>query len=901
MKKKHPLSTVRAVTLLFSLVLVGVVLAVKVAYAATTITTHPDDLSVTVGSTATFSVVASGSGKLSYQWQAKNPSTGKWVNSTAETAKTSKLSIKTQVGHNGFQFRCVVRDESGAEKISNAASLTVRPSISIQPKSKNVKAGTTATFNVNATGKTKIRYQWQSKNPSTGKWVNSSNASAQTDSFSIETQIGHDGFQFRCVVTDGNNNQTISSVATLKVYLSIDDAFPDSDFHRYISIHVDTNKDGKLDKAEIDAVKEIDISAQYDYSAGYDEYYYDDYYYDDEYDDYRYQCNSLSGIECFTSLEKLYCDNNKIMSLDLSKNKALKILECTYNQLTTLDVSNNTALVVLSCCGNQLTTLNLSGNKNLQKVSCDRNQLSSISLNGASSLKKLYCFDNSLSSIDVAKNTKLEFLDCGANNLKSLNVSNNPNLLYLLCMNNKLEKLDVSNNTKLTALICFQNKISSLNLSNNLELQEISCGYNSFSKVDLRANNAIRFVDFRDDTMTFVFSNDVYNTYKNKGLRYCNADWDDYENDCYYSDEFETDKIRCYEIGLVTFFTTEAGTGDEGEIYGGCGCFVDVNGPIRADELGNHENYGILSYGDEKGFYTTVGLASFGSRTENVFRGDDSITIVTQPKDMTVGAGATVSFSVVANGSGLKYQWQARYAYGEENWKNLGNSGAKTSKISLLADNELHDYQYRCIISDSLGNETITHLATLKVLERPVITTQPKNQSVTVGSTAIFCVGASGGNLSYQWQTRNPATGQWTNSTNSSAKTSKLSITAQVGHNGYQFRCIIKGKNGKTVTSKEVTLTVCPGITSQPESVSVSVGSPAVFSVVVIGQKKLTYQWQFRKPGSGKWVNSTNATATKTSFIINTQNAHDGYQIRCVVTDGNGHRTASDIAVLSVK
>jgi hypothetical protein len=38
-------------------------------------------------------------------------------------------------------------------------------------------------------------------------------------------------------------------------------------------------------------------------------------------------------------------------------------------------------------------------------------------------------------------------------------------------------------------------------------------------------------------------------------------------------------------------------------------------------------------------------------------------------------------------------------------------------------------------------------------------------------------------------------------------KTATLSFTAAAAHNGYQFRCIVKG-GGKTVVSKAVKLTV---------------------------------------------------------------------------------------------
>ena len=71
------------------------------------------------------------------------------------------------------------------------------------------------------------------------------------------------------------------------------------------------------------------------------------------------EISDLTGIEAFTALIILECDNNQLTSLDVSKNIALKELHCPGNQLTRLDVSKNTALEQLNCENNQLTSLNM--------------------------------------------------------------------------------------------------------------------------------------------------------------------------------------------------------------------------------------------------------------------------------------------------------------------------------------------------------------------------------------------------------------------------------------------------------------------------------------------------------------------------------------------------------------
>ena len=50
--------------------------------------------------------------------------------------------------------------------------------------------------------------------------------------------------------------------------------------------------------------------------------------------------SNLTGIQAFTALTSLFCNNNQLTSLDVSQNTALTSLFCNYNQLTSLDVRN---------------------------------------------------------------------------------------------------------------------------------------------------------------------------------------------------------------------------------------------------------------------------------------------------------------------------------------------------------------------------------------------------------------------------------------------------------------------------------------------------------------------------------------------------------------------------------
>ncbi len=100
----------------------------KISYtgsAAPSISVPPADRTVSVGQTATFNVVASGPGPLSYQWQ-KN---GTNISGATSASYTTPATV---LGDSGSQFRCVVTNASGSAT-STAATLTVSSNLPPSP------------------------------------------------------------------------------------------------------------------------------------------------------------------------------------------------------------------------------------------------------------------------------------------------------------------------------------------------------------------------------------------------------------------------------------------------------------------------------------------------------------------------------------------------------------------------------------------------------------------------------------------------------------------------------------------------------------------------------------------------------------------------------------------------
>ncbi len=180
--------------------------------------------------------------------------------------------------------------------------------------------------------------------------------------------------------------------------------------------------------------------------------------------------------------------------------------------------------------------------------------------------------------------------------------------------------------------------------------------------------------------------------------------------------------------------------------------------------------------------------------------------ITTQPKSATVSAGSTATFIVAATGA-TSYQWQAS-TNGGKTWVNSGAGGNKTATLSFTAAAAHNGYMFRCVVTGTSGQTVTSNAATLMINgSAPTITTQPANKAVNAGSAATFKVVATGA-TSYQWQVSTDNGKTWVNSGANGNKTATLSFTAAQAHNNYQFRCVVSGSSGQSVTSSAATLTI---------------------------------------------------------------------------------------------
>ena len=194
---------------------------------------------------------------------------------------------------------------------------------------------------------------------------------------------------------------------------------------------------------------------------------------------------------------------------------------------------------------------------------------------------------------------------------------------------------------------------------------------------------------------------------------------------------------------------------------------------------------------------------------------DSSIVITTNPSNLAVKEGVAGSFSVVATGTNLKYQWYKATSTTGVGTAITGATGATYSITAANMVRGLNGSYYYCTVSNSAGSATSTR-ALLTVYYAPSIKTQPTDQNVNIGTKATFTIVANAGNPStttYKWQYRTSASATWADCTTiqgtGMTTSSFTTVATTMAMNGYQYRCIIgNAQYASAATSNAATLTV---------------------------------------------------------------------------------------------
>ena len=248
-------------------------------------------------------------------------------------------------------------------------------------------------------------------------------------------------------------------------------------------------------------------------------------------------------------------------------------------------------------------------------------------------------------------------------------------------------------------------------------------------------------------------------------------------------------------------------------------------------------------------------------------------SLVKLASDATVGAGNILMArwdpnTIAYSGAGTHVNYRTYMNLGaDDNLMTHYNMDSYTTQSLTLFLNE---------VAFLIGDVSCTN---------PSITSQPQSITRTVGTSATFTVTASGTSLTYQWKKNG---GNLTGATSSS-----YTISSVASGDAGNYTVVVSGACGSPVTSSTAVLTVCttPSITSQPQSLTRSVGQSATFTVTATGTT-LTYQW--RKNGG----NLTGATSS--SYTISSVATGDAGNYTVVVSGACGSPVTSSTAVLTV-
>lgn len=249
-------------------------------------------------------------------------------------------------------------------------------------------------------------------------------------------------------------------------------------------------------------------------------------------------------------------------------------------------------------------------------------------------------------------------------------------------------------------------------------------------------------------------------------------------------------------------------------------------------------------------------------------------SITTQPVAVTIDAGETATFTVVAGGTPpLSYQW-SRYG--------VVLPGATAATLTLTNVQDADAGAYTVTVSNAVGTAGSNVGSLVVTAAAPTVSAQPQSLTTSVGAAVSFTVTAAGTTpFTYQWKKNGAVI--------AGATGTSLSFSNVQSADAADYTVVVTNSLG-SVTSAIAALTVtalavAPTITTPPQSVTAPAGQSALFSVTAAGSAPLSYQW--RKNGS-PLAGATAATLTLASI-----QPADAGNYSVVVTNSAGTMTSS--------
>lgn len=239
---------------------------------------------------------------------------------------------------------------------------------------------------------------------------------------------------------------------------------------------------------------------------------------------------------------------------------------------------------------------------------------------------------------------------------------------------------------------------------------------------------------------------------------------------------------------------------------------------------------------------------------------------VTDPASINVVKGATTNLSVTATGNALSYKWT----------KNGQTTVLSTNSTCPLDTSAVGTNGYRVVVSNVAGSVT-SAVGLVTVVAAPVITTQPTDKTIAVGSNWVVTVACANKFGTYTWYYNgtNVLTGSTTNT---------LTVLCDSTNKSGAYSLVLSNFAG-VLTSSNAILTVLekPAITAQPQDTTVVTTSNATLSVTATGVG-LNYAW--------KLGTATVKSSSSSSYTFST-NKFGVYNFTVLITNAVGSITSS--------
>ncbi len=846
---------------------------------APAITSQPSNSTICPGSNTAFSVTATGT-TLTYQWQVNDGSS--WSNLTntgiytGATSNTLTLTGATTTV-NAYQYRCVVNGVCTPSATSSAATLTINPApaITVHPSGSTICPGGNTSISVTASG-IGLTYQWE-VNDGSG-WASATNtgiySGATTNTLNLTAATtAISSYQYRCVVSGTCTPSATSNAATITF-----NALPAVTQHPSNASACDgsnTSFSVTATGAGLTYQWQVNDGSGWSNVAN-----------TGVYSGTTTATLALTGVSSAVDGHQYRCVVNGTCTPPVTSNAATLSISSlltinTHPANTTICTGNNTTFTV-SASGAGLTYQwqinDGSGWSNLSNTGIYSDvTTATLILTGATNTQNSYQYRCVISSTCTSP---------ANSNAGTLTIYAAPAVT-----------VDPANST-----ICsggnttFGITATGNGLTYQWQVNDGS-GWSNLSNTGIYSGTTTNILSLTGATTTV-------NTYQYR----CIA-----TSSCTLSDTSNAAAITINSAPVITahplstsacdgsnasFSITATGAGltYQWQVNDGSGWSNISNTGVYSGATTNTLALtGATSAVNNYQYRCMVNGTCTPSVTSNAatLSINSLLTINTHPANTSACSGNNASFSVVATGAGVTYQWQENDGNG---WANLSNSGiysnVTTATLQLTgATTSVNTYQYRCMVSSSCTAPTNTNTATLTINVAPVITSQPSNSTICEGSNTSFSIAATGAGITYQWEV-NDGSG-WTNVSNvgiySGAMSNTLLVTAPTASaNNNQYRCIVGGTCVPGVVSSAATLTVntAPVVITQPSNSTICSGSSTSFIISATGSS-LSYQWQVND-GSG-WANLSNTgiysgVTSDTLLLTGTTTAVNTYQYRCRVS-----------------